>query len=90
MKKRCIECGSSVNMLFKKYGTSSIRLFQCSNCQEFADKYVEFDLVVLFIDLILLKKQAYRNIVFNRISYDRNGLNVCVFAVEPQLINLYV
>ena len=35
-----------------------MRLTQCPRCQRFADKYVEYDFVVLFIDLVLIKPQV--------------------------------
>ena len=37
---------------------SDVRLTQCPRCKRFADKYVEHDYVVLFIDLVLVKPQA--------------------------------
>ena len=39
------------------YG-SDVRLTQCPRCKRFADKYVEYDYVVLFIDLVLVKPQV--------------------------------
>lgn len=35
-----------------------VRLMQCPRCRRFADKYVEHDFVVLFIDLVLVKPQV--------------------------------
>jgi hypothetical protein len=35
-----------------------VRLTQCPRCQRFADKYVEYDFVVIFIDLVLIKPQV--------------------------------
>ena len=37
---------------------SDVRLTQCPRCKRFADKYVEHDYVVLFIDLVLVKPQV--------------------------------
>lgn len=37
-----------------------VRLTQCPQCKRFADKYVEHDYVVLFIDLVLVKPQVCR------------------------------
>lgn len=37
---------------------SDVRLTQCPRCKRFADKYVEHDFVVLFIDLVLIKPQV--------------------------------
>ena len=45
----------------KSAGTSvggDVRLTQCPRCKKFADKYVEHDFVVLFIDLVLVKPQV--------------------------------
>lgn len=35
-------------------------------CDEFCDKYQEFNSVVIFIDVLLLKSQAYRHLLFNK------------------------
>ena len=44
----------------KKNGVAGrdVRLMQCPRCKRFADKYVEHDFVVLFIDLVLVKPQV--------------------------------
>lgn len=39
-------------------GGGDVRLTQCPRCRRFADKYVEHDFVVLFIDLVLVKPQV--------------------------------
>ena len=39
-------------------GLGDVRLMQCPRCKRFADKYVEHDFVVLFIDLVLVKPQV--------------------------------
>lgn len=38
--------------------SADVRLTQCPRCRRFADKYVEHDFVVLFIDLVLVKPQV--------------------------------
>ena len=42
-------------------GGGDVRLTQCPRCKRFADKYVEHDFVVLFIDLVLVKPQVKRH-----------------------------
>ncbi|KAJ3305793.1 sterol homeostasis protein [Kappamyces sp. JEL0829] len=87
----CIECGTKVEQLYRVYGpasSGSIRLTQCEVCHEFVDKYLEFDLVVIFIDLVLLKKAAYRHMIFNRIPYDTLGLNDSIVRLAI-LLNLF-
>uniref|UniRef100_A0A1B0DGL7 Protein ARV n=1 Tax=Phlebotomus papatasi TaxID=29031 RepID=A0A1B0DGL7_PHLPP len=54
----CINCGHPVGELYRKYGESA-------NCNEVADKYIEYEPVVILIDVVLLTKSAYRHILFN-------------------------
>jgi len=61
----CIECGYKLANLYTTYSKADdrslgkgVRLTQCSRCKRFADKYVEHDFVVLFIDLVLIKPQV--------------------------------
>ncbi|KAJ9652424.1 hypothetical protein H2198_008345 [Neophaeococcomyces mojaviensis] len=71
----CINCSYPLPHLYTTYSKADdrslgkgVRLTQCSNCKRFADKYVEHDYVVLFIDLVLIKPQVYRHLLFNRLS----------------------
>lgn len=66
----CIECGNPVQTLYTSYSPSNIRLTACPQCNKFADKYIEYDNVLIFIDLLLLRPQAYRHMVYNTLSYD--------------------
>lgn len=61
----CIECRFPVSNLYTTYSKADdkalgkgVRLTQCPQCKRFADKYVEHDFVVLFIDLVLIKPQV--------------------------------
>ena len=63
----CIECRYPVSALYTTYSKADdkalgkgVRLTQCPRCKRFADKYVEHDFVVLFIDLVLIKPQVCR------------------------------
>ncbi|KAF2877653.1 Arv1-like family-domain-containing protein [Massariosphaeria phaeospora] len=71
----CIECRAPVKTLYTEYSKADdrslgkgVRLTQCRRCRRFADKYVEHDFVVLFIDLVLIKPQVYRHLLFNRLG----------------------
>ncbi|TWU78817.1 sterol homeostasis protein [Metarhizium rileyi] len=73
----CIECGHPVKTLWTKYSGAgdqssghNIRLTVCRNCGRFCDKYVEYDFVVLFIDLVLIKPQVYRHLLHNTLMRD--------------------
>ena len=64
----CIECSFPVSSLYTAYSSADdhslgrgVRLTQCPRCKRFADKYVEHDKVVLFIDMVLIKPQVSAN-----------------------------
>ncbi|WEJ93111.1 sterol homeostasis protein [Yamadazyma tenuis] len=62
----CVECKNpNVKHAYSKYKGDYIKLDVCSVCNHVVDKYVEYDNVLLFIDLMLLKPQAYRHLCFN-------------------------
>src|SRR5690242_8595405 len=95
----CIECRYPVKTLYTEYSKADdralgkgVRLTQCPRCKKFADKYVEHDFVVLFIDLVLIKPQVnhhstssrrttltaqvYRHLLFNRLGRDDDKFDV--------------
>jgi hypothetical protein len=57
-------------------GPGDVRLTQCPRCKRFADKYVEHDFVVLFIDLVLVKPQVYRHLLFNKLGREDDSFDV--------------
>ncbi|KAJ9596119.1 hypothetical protein L9F63_012703 [Diploptera punctata] len=61
----CVNCGSQVQELFKKYSPTVLKLMHCDKCHTLADKYIEYDPVIVMIDLVLLNEQAYRHILYN-------------------------
>ena len=70
----CIACRLPLKVLYTSYKAADdrtlgrgVRLTQCPRCKQFADKYVEHDFVILFIDLVLLKPGVYRHLLFNRL-----------------------
>lgn len=42
-------------------------------CENVVDKYIEYDLVVVSLDALLLKRQAFRHILIN------SGIQVLIF-----------
>lgn len=67
----CVECTySEIDELYSKYKSDYIRLTICPQCGKVADKYIEFDKVILFLDLLLLKPQAYRHVAYNEIEME--------------------
>ncbi|KAL8789155.1 MAG: hypothetical protein Q9213_001262 [Squamulea squamosa] len=63
-----------------------VRLTQCPRCKRFADKYVEHDYVVLFIDLVLVKPQVYRHLLFNRLGRDDDELDPSIIRLGTLLL----
>lgn len=62
----CVECTNpDIDCLYFRYKSEYIKLTICSKCGRVADKYIEFDNVILFLDIMLLKPQAYRHLTYN-------------------------
>ncbi|KAM3580287.1 sterol homeostasis protein [Umbelopsis sp. WA50703] len=80
----CVECDAPVATLYTEYSKGNIRLTSCDNCNNFADKYIEYDYVIIFIDMLLHKPQAYRHLLFNRITYNDER------SIEPNIKKLAV
>eukprot|EP00842_Homolaphlyctis_polyrhiza_P003507 jgi/Hompol1/4157/HPOL_003502-RA len=75
MSSVCIECGEVVKSLYTEYGRGNIKLLHCDACGKFADRYLEYDYVIIFIDMLLHKRPVYRHLLFNRLQYSQSGWN---------------
>ncbi|CAH0397249.1 unnamed protein product [Chilo suppressalis] len=62
---KCVNCGEPAAALFKTYGPSVTKLTKCVKCKAVVDKYVEYDPVIVMIDLVLMSKEAQRHILYN-------------------------
>lgn len=56
-------------------------------CNQFADKYIEHDFIIIFIDMLLHKPQVYRHLLFNRIT-EQEGVEV--EKIEDLLVLFYL
>jgi lipid intermediate transporter len=91
----CISCSAPLPHLYTTYSKADsptlgkgVRLTQCPHCKRFADKYVEHDFVVLFIDLVLIKPQVYRHLLFNRLgNADASATSATVGRTHKSLIS---
>ena len=77
----CVQCGTRSNdPLYKEYGQRShsgnIRLTRCQVCDERLDKYLEYDPVLIIIDLILHKIEVYRHLLFNSSVFVPNATTI--------------
>ncbi|KAK2856010.1 hypothetical protein Q5P01_004745 [Channa striata] len=76
---RCVECNEESAELHRDYTNGILKITICESCQKPVDKYIEYDPVIILIDAILCKTQAFRHILFN------TSLNIhwklCVFCL---------
>mmetsp|Transcript_5191 Transcript_5191/g.14983 ORF Transcript_5191/g.14983 Transcript_5191/m.14983 type:complete len:323 (-) Transcript_5191:30-998(-) len=63
----CVECLTPSPSLFKQYSTpAAVKLTRCRNCGNDVDPYVERETLLVSIDLVLHRTEAYRHALFNR------------------------
>ncbi|CAH4036634.1 unnamed protein product [Pieris brassicae] len=62
---KCVNCSENVGALYRNYGPSVLKLSKCEHCKGIVDKYIEYDPVIVMIDLVLISKEAQRHIIFN-------------------------
>ena len=63
----CIQCGKEVEKTYEKiFKDQYIRLVHCPHCNEIVDKYIEYDNILIFFDLLLQKQPVYRHMLFNK------------------------
>ncbi|XP_024543965.1 protein arv1 homolog [Selaginella moellendorffii] len=62
---RCVHCGSPVIGTFVQYSPGNLRLRKCPKCGCVADEYVECEPIIVFVDIVLHKPEAYRHLFFN-------------------------
>ncbi|XP_067097417.1 protein ARV1 [Osmerus mordax] len=76
---RCVECNKDAVELHRDYSNGILKITICESCKKPVDKYIEYDPVIILIDAILCKTQAFRHILFN------TTLNIhwklCVFCL---------
>ncbi|XP_059212616.1 protein ARV1 [Centropristis striata] len=76
---RCVECNEKATELHRDYSNGILTITICESCHKPVDKYIEYDPVIILIDAILCKTQAFRHILFN------TSLNIhwklCVFCL---------
>ncbi|XP_071446438.1 protein ARV1 [Hetaerina americana] len=78
----CINCGKSVVELFKEYSPSVLKMSNCEHCHKISDKYIEYDPVIVIIDLMLLDRHAYRHVIYNTTFKNHWKLAIILLIVE--------
>ncbi|XP_071963206.1 protein ARV1-like [Antedon mediterranea] len=61
----CINCGQTNNELYREILKDVIKLSHCESCSKVVDKYVEFDPVIILLDALLFREEAYCHIIYN-------------------------
>ncbi|XP_045673809.1 protein ARV1 isoform X2 [Phyllostomus hastatus] len=76
---RCIECNQEAKELYRDYNHGVLKITICKSCQKPVDKYIEYDPVIILINAVLCKAQAYRHILFNT-KINMHG-KLCIFCL---------
>lgn len=61
----CVHCDTIVNVLYIQYTNEIIKMELCPNCNQVSDHYIEYDLFLIIIDLLVGKLEAYRHMIYN-------------------------
>lgn len=68
MKQRgvvCINCGNKCESSYRIYANGIIKLSHCEICGKPVDKYIEVEVSIILLDMLLLGKEALRHTIFN-------------------------
>ncbi|TSL47533.1 Protein ARV1 [Bagarius yarrelli] len=79
MSFKCIECNEEASELYRDYSNGIVKITICKSCAKPVDKYIEYDPVIILIDAILCKIQAFRHILFN--TQINIHWKLCVFCL---------
>ncbi|GAW80536.1 hypothetical protein, conserved [Plasmodium gonderi] len=65
----CIKCGRCNSSLYTVYNKTNIKLNDCNRCNKICDEYMEKNTFLIFMNILFLKPEIYRHIIFNRLQY---------------------
>lgn len=82
----CINCSNKINELYKKYSSSVLKVINCSECNELADKYIEFEPIIIAIDLVLLSRPAQRHVLYNSLFQIHWKLNLVLLLLDAYIL----
>lgn len=99
---RCVYCLSPCSSLYRKYSASTIKLSQCSS--EFCknnkgrkvldvDPYCEREWLLVVLDIVLLREEAYRHVLCNRmVNFDISGNygTIIQYSAVSSLLDAYI
>lgn len=64
---QCVECSARVSAVLHEVG-SDVVLAKCEACGAIADKYMEYEALLIIIDMLLHRHGAYRHVLSNRLQ----------------------
>ena len=68
----CVECLESCSSLYRQYSSpNAVILTRCLNCGQNVDPYVERELLLVIMNLLLLRICAYRHTFHNRTHFGK-------------------
>jgi Arv1-like family len=101
-KYRCVTCLHPCESLYCEYGynanptvgitrsSKTLKLNRCVMCHQTADPYCEREWLLIVLDLILLRQEAYRHVLFNENWMHENLMDmkncfkyIVVCCIEP-------
>jgi hypothetical protein len=94
MRYRCVQCLEPAETLYRTYTReSTIKLSQCAVCGNNVDNYCEREWLLVVIDIVLLREEAYRHVIFNRLrdfNVRENYSKSLHFVVGSSVLNAYL
>ncbi|VWU51144.1 protein ARV1, putative [Hepatocystis sp. ex Piliocolobus tephrosceles] len=88
----CTKCGRSNTSLYTEYNKTNIKLNECNKCNQICDEYMEKNTFLIFLNILFLKPEIYRHIIFNRLKYHDKGIHKFFFKIIFifSIINAYL
>ncbi len=96
--KNCVECGAKIDKLIKRLPHNEYELSLCKECGLIADPYIEYDLNLKVLHMLLCRSQVYRHFLYNHVysseyvslSLDLQGVFACLFLACNFLLLIYL
>ncbi|TNV73643.1 hypothetical protein FGO68_gene7421 [Halteria grandinella] len=84
----CVQCGAKVRRLIRKLQFDNYCLEKCPDCQQEADRFLEYERNLKILNILLCNPQIYRHIFFNHDTIKKIG-KYCILFTLCLLFMLY-
>eukprot|EP00040_Diaphanoeca_grandis_P024034 m.131579 g.131579 ORF g.131579 m.131579 type:complete len:239 (-) comp29557_c0_seq2:92-808(-) len=68
MAFQCVHCGTSASKLYVEFHGDNVQLQKCKSCRKLVDPYIEYDLALLFLFLLMHRPGVLTHLLYNRHS----------------------